>query len=197
MTGTANHRYFSESELAAMNFRKLGCDVKISRRAALYEPKYMSIGDHCMVDDFCILSGNISLGRNVHIAHGCRIIAGLEGVEMGDFSGLAFGVTIFAQSDDYSGGALTNPTVPIDFRRIQRARVVFGRHVIIGTNSVILPGVELAEGTSVGACSMVTKSTQAWSVYFGVPARRIKTRSQDILALETKYLQAYPGTADS
>lgn len=196
MTGTANERYFTQGELVSMNFRKLGRDVKISRRAALYEPKYMAIGDYCMVDDFCILSGNISLGRNVHIAHGCRVIAGLEGVQMGDFSGLAFGVTVFAQSDDYAGDALTNPTVPMEFRKIQRARVVFGRHVIVGTNSVIVPGVELAEGTSVGACSMVTKSTQPWSVYFGVPAKRIKARVQNMLALETKYLQDYPGTPD-
>lgn len=197
MAGIANDRYFSESELAAMNFRTLGRDVKISRRAALYEPKYMSIGDYCMVDDFCVLSGNITLGRNVHIAHGCRVIAGLEGIEMQDFSGLAFGVTIFAQSDDYSGGALTNPTVAMEFRKIQRARVVLGRHVIIGTNSVIVPGVELAEGTSVGGCSMVTKSTQAWSVYFGIPAKRIKARSQDMLALETSYLKAYPGSEEA
>ena len=197
MAGIANDRYFSESELAAMNFRKLGRDVKISRLAALYEPKYMSIGDYCVIDDFCVLSGNITLGRNVHIAHGCRVIAGLEGIEMQDFSGLAFGVTIFAQSDDYSGAALTNPTVAMAFRKIQRARVVLGRHVIIGTNSVIVPGVELAEGTSVGGCSMVTKSTQAWSVYFGIPAKRIKARSQDMLALESSYLKAYPGSDES
>lgn len=192
MTVIAIERYFSENELAAMNFRKLGRDVKISRAARLHEPKYMSIGDYSMIDDFCVLSGNISIGRNVHLAHGCRVIAGIEGVEMGDFSGLAFGVTVFAQSDDYSGNALTNPTVPMHFRKIQRGRVVIGRHVIVGTGSVVLPGVELAEGTSIGACSMVTKSTLAWSIYFGVPAKRLKARSQDMLGLETEYLQAYP-----
>lgn len=189
MTVSANERYFSEAELQAMNFRKLGLGVKISRVARLYEPKYMSIGDYSMIDDFCILSGNITIGRNVHIAHGCRVIAGIEGVEMADFSGLAFGVTIFAQSDDYSGNALTNPTVPMQFRKIQRARVTLGRHVIVGTGSVVLPGVELAEGTSIGACSMVTKSTLPWSIYFGVPAKRLKARSQDMLGLEAQYLQ--------
>lgn len=192
MTVVADDRYFSESELAAMNFRTLGRDVKISRTARLHEPKYISIGDYSMIDDFCVLSGNITIGRNVHIAHGCKIIAGLEGVEMADFSGLAFGVTVFAQSDDYSGNALTNPTIPMKFRKIQRARVVFGRHVIVGTGSVVLPGVELAEGTSIGACSMVTKSTLAWSIYFGVPAKRLKARNQDMLDLEAEYLLAHP-----
>jgi galactoside O-acetyltransferase len=46
----------------------------------------------------------------------------------------------------------------------------------------------LAEGTSVGALSMVTKSTEEWSVYSGVPAKKIKDRRRDLLALEKEYL---------
>ncbi len=196
MSVQKSSRYFSEEELQSMGFRELGREVRISRTALLYEPKYMSIGDYSMIDDFCIISGNINIGRNVHIAHGCRVVAGIEGVEMADFSGLAFGVTVFAQSDDYSGITLTNPTIPMKFKKIQRARVVFGRHVIVGTNSVVLPGVELAEGTSIGACSMVTRSTQPWSVYFGVPAKRLKARSQDMLMLEAEYLKEFPSAAN-
>lgn len=60
---------------------------------------------------------------------------------MADFSGLAFGVTIFAQSDDYGGNALTNPTVPMEFRKILRARIEIGCHAIVGAGSVIVPGV--------------------------------------------------------
>lgn len=189
MSLQVSNRYFSQEELEAMNFRYLGRNVRISRTVLMYEPKYISIGDDSMVDDFCVLSGNIKIGKNVHIAYGSRIIAGLEGVEMADFSGLAFGVTVFAQSDDYSGNALTNPTVPMQFRKIRRAKVTFGRHVIVGTGSVVLPGVELAEGTSIGACSMVTKSTQPWTIYLGVPAKRLKARSQEMLELEAAYLQ--------
>jgi galactoside O-acetyltransferase len=107
---------------------------------------------------------------------------------MHDFSGLAFGVTIFAQSDDYSGGALTNPTVPMKFRKIMRACVEIGRHAIVGSGSIIFPGVILGEGSSVGACSMVTKSTEPWGVYFGVPAKKIKNRRRDLLGLEEEYL---------
>ena len=110
---------------------------------------------------------------------------------MDDFSGLAFGVTIFAQSDDYGGAALTNATVPMEYRKIARGRVELGRHVIIGTATVVFPGGICGEGTSVGACSMLTKSTEPWSVYFGVPARRIKERKRDMLELERKYLATY------
>lgn len=183
-------RYYERNELEAMGFKHLGRQVQVARTARLYVPEYIALGDYSIVDDFCILSGNVSLGRNVHIAHGCRVIGGREGIGMDDFSGLAFGVTVFAQSDDYGGGALTNPTVPMEYRKITRARVELGRHVIVGTQSVVFPGVIMGEGSSVGSCSMVTKSTEPWGVYFGVPARRIRGRKKDMLELEARYLQA-------
>jgi acetyltransferase-like isoleucine patch superfamily enzyme len=189
MTSEQNTRYFSRQELESMGFRRLGRDVLISRTTRIYDPEYVAIGDHSIVDDFCVLSGNLQIGRNVHIAHGCRVIAGREGVLMHDFSGLAFGVTIFAQSDDYTGEALTNPTVPMQYRKIARARVELGRHVIIGAGTVVFPGVIFAEGSSVGACSMVTKSTDAWAVYVGVPAKKVRERSRRMLQLENEYLQ--------
>ena len=62
------------------------------------------------------------------------------------------------------------------------------REQLEGTGSLIFPGVVLAEGISVGALSMVTKSAEAWSVYFGIPAKRIKERKRDLLKLEEAYL---------
>jgi galactoside O-acetyltransferase len=188
MNQKQDNRYYSREELEAMKFRNLGREVLVSRTSRLYIPEYISIGDYSIIDDFCIVSGNIELGRNVHLAHGCRVIGGREGISMGDFSGLAFGVTIFAQSDDYGGDALTNPTVPMKFRKIMRAPVEVGRHAIVGTGSIIFPGVILGEGSSVGSCSMITKSTEPWSVYFGIPAKKIKNRHQNLLELEREYL---------
>ncbi len=188
MNTNQQSQYYSEPELMAMNFKSLGSSVKISRTSLLYVPEYISIGDYSIIDDFCILSGNIEIGRNVHLAHGCRAIGGREGIKMDDFSGLAFGVTIFAQSDDYGGAALTNPTIPMEYRKILRSRVELGRHVIVGTGSIVFPGVTMGEGGSVGALSMVTKSTDPWTIYFGVPAKRIKSRKRNLLDLERQYL---------
>ena len=63
-----------------------------------------------------------------------------------------------------------------------------GKHVIIGANSIVFPGVQLAEGCSVGAMALVNKSTQPWGIYVGNPARRVKERKQDLLALEKEFL---------
>jgi galactoside O-acetyltransferase len=180
--------YLSQEQLHAMGFKSLGANVLISEKASIYDADRIEIGDHSRIDDFCAVSGTVRIGRNVHIAVLCTIAGGSEGVTLADFSGLAYGCQIFSQSDDYSGGTLTNPTVPAKYKKEIKKPVYIGRHVIIGTNSIVLPGVSIADGCSVGACSMVTKSTEEWSVYFGVPAKRIKARRRELLELEQAYL---------
>jgi galactoside O-acetyltransferase len=63
-----------------------------------------------------------------------------------------------------------------------------GRHVIVGSGTVILPGSRLEEGVAVGALSLVTKDCLAFGVYAGNPAKRIKERKRDLLVLEQRFL---------
>lgn len=63
------------------------------------------------------------------------------------------------------------------------------KHVIIGSGSVILPSVEIKEGTAVVALSLVNKSLDEWSVYAGIPVRKINERSKKILDLEKEFLK--------
>ncbi|MCZ4673403.1 acyltransferase [Citrobacter sedlakii] len=179
--------FLTQSELKQLGFKKLGKNVKISNKASIYNHDQIEIGDDSRIDDFCILSGKISIGNNVHIAAYCNVAGGEKGIVLDDFSGLAYGCQILAQSDDYTGMSMTNPTVPKKYKNETIKTVTIGRHVIVGTNSVILPGVHVADGCSVGAMTMVTKSTQPWGVYFGVPAKRIKERKKNILELEVQY----------
>ena len=150
------------------------------------------IGDHSRIDDFCVVSGKVTIGRNVHFAVFSNVAGGTEGVTFEDFSGLAYGCHVFSQSDDYSGATLTNPTVPAQYKREIKAAVHIGRHCILGTQAIVLPGVHVAEGCSIGAMSMVTRSTEPWSIYVGVPAKRIKARSKELLELERAYLDDKP-----
>jgi len=181
--------YLNTEQLVAMKFKALGKNVLISDKASIYNSDQIEIGDNSRIDDFCVVSGNVSIGRNVHMAVYSHLAGGRAGIEMHDFSGLAYGCQVFAQSDDYSGKTMTNPTVPAEFKNEYEARVIIGKHCILGTNTVVIPGVHIKEGTSVGAMAMVTKTTQEWSIYVGAPARRIKARSKDLLILEAKYLE--------
>ena len=180
--------FLTEKQLKELGFKALGTNVKISDKASIYNHDLIEIGDQSRIDDFCVLSGSITIGRNVHIAVFCNIAGGSEGITFEDFSGLAYGCHVMSQTDDYTGRTLTNPTVPTKYKKEIKRKVSIGRHCIVGTNSVIFPGVTLREGTSVGALSMVTKSTEPWTVYFGIPAKRLKARKKDMLEIERQYL---------
>ncbi len=186
--------FLSNDALNQMGFKYLGNNVKISDRAAIHNAKDISIGHNSRIDDFCVIAGKVNIGNNVHIAVFCNIAGGTEGITFDDFSGLAYGCHVFSQSDDYSGRTLTNPTVPAQFKMETKKPVHIGRHCIVGTSSLIFPGVHLAEGCSVGAMSMVTKSTEEWMIYSGVPAKKLKPRRKELLELEQQYLAMFqPG----
>ncbi|WP_245150942.1 acyltransferase [Pseudomonas fluorescens] len=51
-----------------------------------------------------------------------------------------------------------------------------------------MPGVTIKEGCSVGAMALVTKSTDPWGIYAGIPAVRMKERKQGLLDLERQFL---------
>lgn len=181
--------YLTEKQLGEMGFKSVGKDVKISDRASIYNADQIEIGDYSRIDDFCVISGKVKIGRNVHIAPYCLVAGGEKGIIFEDFSGLAYQVQVFTQSDDYSGQTMTNPTVPAEFKKEAKRAVFIGRHSIVGAGSIIMPGVSLNEGTSVGAMSLVRKSTESWSIYLGNPAKKIKDRKKDLLELERAYLK--------
>ena len=180
--------YYRHSQLLEMGFKSLGKNVKISEKASIYNTDQIEIGDNSRIDDFCVISGKIIIGRNVHIAPLCLVAGGREGIILKDFSGLAYGVKVFSQSDDYTGMTLTNPTVPEKFTNVSHGKVIIEKHVIVGAASVIMPGVTLKEGTSVGAMSLVVKTTDPWGIYVGIPAKRKKDRYKTILEIEKQYL---------
>jgi len=184
--------YLTEYELKELGLKKVGKNVKISTKASIYNPELIEIGDNSRIDDFCIISGKVIIGRNVHITPFCLLAGGEEGIILEDFTTLAYGVTIFTRSDDYSGETLTNSTIPIKYRyKTIKAPVIVKRFSIIGTRSVIFPGVVLEEGTAIGAMSLVNKSTEPWSIYVGIPAKKIKDRSKDLLKQFQEYIQEY------
>ena len=53
--------------------------------------------------------------------------------------------------------------------------ILIGDNVYIGTNSTILPGVNIGSYVVIGACSVVTRDIPDHSVAVGNPARVIKT----------------------
>jgi len=182
--------FYSEDELQALGFKRLGQGIRLSRKASIYNSANIEIGDFSRIDDFCVLSageGGISIGKHVHIAVFCSLI-GNGRIVLEDYSNLSSRVSIYSSNDDYSGEFMTNPTVPSQFTHVTHAPVRVGRHAIIGAGSVVLPGVTLHEGAGVGALSLVKQDCERFGMYAGSPARQVGKRSMKLLELEHQFV---------
>jgi acetyltransferase-like isoleucine patch superfamily enzyme len=180
--------YYTQEELEVFGFKKLGKNVKISIRASIYNHEQIEIGDNSRIDDFCVISGKVTIGRNVHITPQCLIAGGKNGIVLEDFTTIAYGVKIFTQSDDYSGETMTNSTIPKKYKNEYKSRILIKKFSIIGAGSIVMPGITLEEGTSVGANSLILKDTEPWGIYVGSPATRLKERSRNLLKLAKQYI---------
>lgn len=181
--------YYTKEQLKDLGFKYIGKNVKISDKASIYNHDQIEIGDNSRIDDFCVISGKIKIGRNVHITPTCLVAGGIEGIIFEDFTTIAYGVQVFTQSDDYGGKTMCNSTIPKKYKEEIFQKIILKKHSIVGAGSVIMPGVILEEGTSVGAMSLILKSTEAWGIYVGNPAKRLKNRNKNLLELEKVYLQ--------
>jgi len=183
--------FYTPAELKKLPFKAIGKDVLISRYARIYSMKDIEIGSNVRIDDFCLLSGRIKIGNHVHISAFASLCGGDAGIVLEDFVNISEKVAIFAKTDDFSGATLTNPTIPDKYKNVFEAKVILKKHSIIGVGSSILPGVTLGEGSVVGAKSFVKTSTEPWSIYAGLPAKKIKDRKKDLLKLEKLFLEEY------
>lgn len=192
MSELFNPGYYTEDDLQHAGFRHVGSNVRVAKNCVIVGMENISLGNNVRIDGYSTLvaagGGHIRIGNHVHIGGYC-FLSGAAGITLDDFSGLSQGVRLYSKTDDYSGASLTNPTVPEEFTNCKSGPVHLGRHVIIGSGSVVLPDITIGDGVAVGALSLVTKSLQSWGIYAGTPAKRLKNRARDLLAAETLLLE--------
>lgn len=191
--------YWTTPELEKIGFASIGKNVQIARATTIVGPQNISIGSNVRIDDWCSLiaaKGRLSIGNYVHIGSGCYLGCS-GGITLEDFSGLSQGVKIYSSSDNYGGDVLTNPTIPSTYTGAIIQSVTLEKHVIVGSGSVILPGVTIEVGSAVGALSLVNRPIGSWGIYSGTPVKRIKERKKDLLLLEKQLLSAPPPTSEA
>lgn len=93
-----------------------------------------------------------------------------NGIEIGSYTNLGPNVSLISANHDAVDNSVSIPAEPI---RI-------GAYSWIGSQVVVLPGVQLGEFTIVGAGAVVTKSfTEGYCVIAGNPARIIKSLDKE------------------
>lgn len=180
--------FYSDLELKTLGFKRIGFNVQISKKASFYGRENIEIGNNVRIDDFCVLSGKITIGNFVHISASVLIFGGIDGIVIGDYSGVSSRSAIYAISDDYSGNYLANASMPLKYRNVISKKTVIGKHVVIGTGCTVLPGSNIADGVAVGAMTLINKPITETGIYCGIPAKRIKERKNHYLDLEKELI---------
>jgi galactoside O-acetyltransferase len=169
--------------------KSIGVDVFINENALIKKPHLCQIGSHIAIDNGVTISTELIMGDYIHIAPFVVVIGGEKSkLILEDFSFVASGTKIVCGSEDYNGEGLIGPTIPEELRKINFTTVKFERFAGCGVNCSIMPGVTLSEGSILGANSLLTKSTEPWTIYVGSPAKPIKIRRKDIIIENAKKL---------
>ncbi len=182
----------TSEQLMTMGFAEVGTNVQISEKASIYGANRIRIGSNVRIDDFVVISAGtdgITIGNHVHIAvAACLIGSGL--ITLSDFVGVSSRAIIYSSNDDYSGAALTGPTIPAEFTNVTHLPVHIGKHVVIGSGSVVLPGITIGEGSAIGALTLVNRDCDEFGIFGGNPIRRLKERKRDLRELESVFLRS-------
>jgi dTDP-4-amino-4,6-dideoxy-D-glucose acyltransferase len=174
--GELNSAEFDKSLL-----REVGEDVFISNKVEIRRPHLVSVGSHVAIDSGVYITTEAEIGDYTHLSPYITVIGGAKSkLVVEDFVTIAAGSRIICGSDKFLGDGFTSVTAPEEYRdRVDFTTVTLKRFAGIGTNVVIMPGVTIAEGSVIGACSLVTKDTEPWTIYTGVPAKAVKLRPKE------------------
>lgn len=121
--------------------------------------------ENCVRYHFEHMGDRLVIGRFCAIASGVQFIMNGANHALDGFSTYPF--TIFGEGweDDAA-----------DWSKASRGDTVVGNDVWIGTDAMIMPGVNIGDGAIIGARAVVAADVPAYGVAVGHPARTVKRR---------------------
>ncbi len=170
--------------------KSVGIDVFISKNVEIRRPHMVSIGNHVAIDTGVYITTEAEIRDYIHLSPYITVIGGAKSkIVLEDFVTIAAGSRLIAGSDKFSGDGFTSVTVPEKYRdTVEFSTIHIKRFAGIGTNVVIMPGVTIAEGAVIGACTLVTKDTEPWTIYTGIPAKPVRLRNKEKMIQYAKEL---------
>lgn len=155
ITAELNGSYHEPEEIRALMSKLTGKTVDES--FGMFPPFYTDCGK------------NITIGRNVFINSGCRF-QDQGGITLGNGTLVGHNVVLATLNHDFS---------PKKRSTTHPAPIRIGKNVWIGANATVLSGVTIGDNAVIAAGAVVTKDVPENTVVGGVPAKVIKSITQE------------------
>jgi carbonic anhydrase/acetyltransferase-like protein (isoleucine patch superfamily) len=134
-----------------------------------------------------IVIGNVAIEEGANIWYGAVVRGDVEKIIIGKYSNVQDGAILH--------GDPGKPTVLEDYVTIGHRAVVHSAYVetgcLIGIGAVVLDGVRVGAGSIIGAGCIVTKDVEPRSLMVGVPARKVKTLTDESAAELIEHARRY------
>lgn len=135
--------------------------LELAAEVDFYPGSYLSVGGP---------NGLISVGPKSHFAAGGALYGG-GGVRLGAYCNIAAHVVITSVQHDPARHDVSMALAPST-----SAPITIADDVWLGANATVVQGVTIATGCILGANGVLTRDTEPYGIYAGVPARRIADR---------------------
>ena len=135
------------------------------------------IGKYCVIDDFVKIKHvggdkDIRIGDYCYLNSGCVLYSG-HGITIGNHVLIGPNCNLVPSNHNFQD---RDTIIRLQGHQPSRGGIVIEDDVWLGANVTVLDGAHLSEGCVIGANSLIIGKTEPYSVYAGVPAKKIKNR---------------------
>lgn len=92
-------------------------------------------------------------------------------IYIGDYTHITSGCRLLCHQRDLTGYCVGDNAANLGYKT---GEIHIGKGVMVGMETIIMPGVTIGDGAIIGAGSIVTRDIPAWTIATGRPARVVK-----------------------
>lgn len=143
------------------------------------------IGDDCFIAENATIVGDVKLGRQCSVWFNAVIRGDVNSIRIGNAVNIQDNVVIHCTYRK-------TKTIIEDHVSIGHNAIVHGstieKNVLIGMGAIIMDNCHIKSNCIIGAGALLPEGTitEEWSVYAGIPAKKIKTLSPELFNGEVK-----------
>lgn len=156
---------------------KIGVNSIVKKETSIL--KDALIGSNCLISSNVLIGPTVKIGDYSYVNSETKIFSG----SIGKFCSISYGCQIgmsehptnYMSTSPYIYGEKNIFNIPSYFKDIHSPPVI-GNDVWIGVNAVVLQGVKIGDGAIIAAGAVVNKDVPPYSIFGGIPAKKIKDR---------------------